>query len=71
VTIDLDLTVGWTDFKILDHRINQTAGTLRPGKYIDEMTPEEISAKKRIINDPNILSLIWRPNIFIGKNLNL
>jgi len=68
MTLDLDLTVGWTDYKVLDYRLNNTLEDGKTGKPIEDMTRAEINDKKRIINDPAILSSIWKPNIFFGKN---
>ena len=66
MTLDLDIIIGWVDYKILDYRMNQTLEGMKPGKPIEEMTPAEMNDRKRIINDPHLLTTIWKPNIFFG-----
>ena len=67
MTLDLDVTLGWTDYKILDYRLNQSSGISPPGKAIEDMTLEEISQRFRIINNPHVLTTIWKPNIIFGE----
>ena len=74
--LDIEFSVKWTDFKIMNHyqhnltNYNENQKTTpRSRLKVDEFSPEEFLAKRKTLNNPNILDRIWKPNLFIGKIL--
>lgn len=55
----------WTDFRILEFNNNTYQGN---GKApIETLTHDEIERMRKVNNDPAMLSLVWKPNLFIGN----
>jgi hypothetical protein len=61
----MEITLGWTDWKILAYRTNmsqeQIIDFIESGEYLKK--------KKKLItlNNPEYLKKIWKPNLFICK----
>ena len=68
--IDLELKVMWTDYRIM--YFNNKSGLHTAGKgtglpTIENMTKEEVRAKRITLNNPYILDKVWKPNLFMGE----
>jgi hypothetical protein len=61
LTLDVEMTLGWTDWKLFAHRHNKT--TAEVAEYIKSGTV--IPMKLITINNPLYLKSIWKPNLYI------
>ncbi|XP_035702710.1 glycine receptor subunit alpha-4-like [Folsomia candida] len=63
ITLDMEITLGWTDWKILAHRKNLTKDQviqfIAEGKHLDRL------GNLVTINNPEYLKSIWKPNLYI------
>ena len=70
ITLDMEISLGWIDWKLLAHRKNMTEQ-----EVLDFIAGGEHKKKVKnvmTINNPEYLKSIWKPNLYICKhNLNL
>lgn len=56
----------WTDYRILEFNNNTHRGDGKP--LIEHMSYDEVQQVRKVNNDPSMMSVIWKPNLFIGMD---
>ncbi len=63
----MEITLGWIDWKLLAHRKNlsysETLDFIKNGKHLEK------ASNLITINNPEYLKSIWKPNLYICKEI--
>lgn len=62
VELDIRLKMIWIDYRLIQNNTHPGSNTTP----YDDLSIEAKRAKRRTINNPDVMATIWKPNIFIG-----